>query len=204
MPHGAGGRRAGQKGMGWRGRDPGGRDLLSRSSRNPPEGFRRALRRQIPVQDGIVFDSIRVEKSLRQSPCSFLFSLFLLDDTTTRRTPHAFAMHPVLASRVIWIEEIAPIEWTAWRSFFEEFQRSAHAAVGGPVFCVPLIGLVAAARITIHSPSMRLHRCCKSNTASSICLCAPRDRLSCAPRCARGHQSLNLLRGIATMIVPTV
>ena len=34
MPHGAGGRRAGQKGMGWRGRDPGGRDLLYRVSLN--------------------------------------------------------------------------------------------------------------------------------------------------------------------------
>lgn len=124
----------------------------------PPEGFRRALRRKIPTQDGIAFDSIRVEKLSGQSPCSFLFSLFLPDDATTRRTPNTLAAHPVMASRVIWIEQMLPTEWPAWRCFFEEFQRSAHAAASGPVFCVPLVGPVAAAGITINSPCMRLHR----------------------------------------------
>lgn len=106
-----------------------GRNVIIDGPRCFPAGFKAALRRHLPEDDGWNWSSIRLEETTPEaSPIEILMEAFG-DESTGRVAPPTLTDLMACTSvqgRLIWIEGFDMERWRLWRGFIAEYAHACH------------------------------------------------------------------------------
>jgi hypothetical protein len=100
-----------------------GRNVILQLPKFAPEGLERAVRAE--VQDVLRWQEFHVPDSCNIAPAQAVFDRMVPDKFRRgiSRNTQSLATHPAFGGRVIYVKNVAPVSWPAWKSFLMEYEH---------------------------------------------------------------------------------